>query len=96
MGLEGIMPTNVNEPEQQQIHAEFDCGGVIIDSGPDRPTHLSFSVDAAIEFADLVLATARNAQRHHEAVIDVWLNKAKEDGSENGRDWIHIIASWES
>jgi hypothetical protein len=94
--LEGIMPTKVNDPEQHQMHAEFDCGDVIIDSGPDRPTHLSFPVNAAIGFADLLLATARNAQHHDEAIIDVWLNKAKEDGSENGRDWIHIIASWES
>ena len=88
------MATNVKEPDLQQIHAEFDLS-VIIDSAPDRPTHLSFPADAAIGFANLLLATAQEAQHHDAAIIDVWVNKAKEDDSENGRDWLHIIATWE-
>jgi hypothetical protein len=89
------MATNVKEPEQQEIHEEFDLP-VIIDSAPDRPTRLSFSAGAAIGFANLLLATAREAQRHEDGLIDVWLNRAKEDNSENGRDWLHIIATWKS
>ena len=90
------MANKVQVPDQPQIHAEFDCGSAIIDSAPDRPTRLSFSADAAIGFANLLLATALNAQRHDDAIVDVWLNKAKEDDSENGRDWLHIIARWEA